>query len=176
MSFWKNLFKTQDMIEQEFRDAEAEQLQQKALEEAARLEAERAQKQLEEEAKAAKKKAAAEKRKQTLAEKKKQPKSPKEIATKKGEPYVAVLSVDLDKKNPGNGNFELDWNDLFIKELRAAGYPGKTDEDVVDLWFRSVCRNVLAETYEQEAAQRPTTDNVRYINRKINDDGKTEVS
>ena len=179
MTFWNKVLESLKSPEarayEEAARLEAERAQKQLEEEAARLEAEQAQKQLEE-AKAAKKKAAAEKRKQTLAEKKKQPKSPKEIATKKGEPYVAVLSVDIDKKNPGNGNFELDWNDLFIKELRAAGYPGKTDEDVVDLWFRSVCRNVLAETYEQEVAQRPTTDNIRYINRKINDDGKTEVS
>lgn len=103
-------------------------------------------------------------------------KTPKEIATEKGEPYINVLSVDLDKKNLGNGSFELDWNDAFIKELRAAGYPGKTDEDVVDMWFRAICRNVLAEAYEQETAQKTTPDNVRYINRKLNDDGKTEVS
>ena len=100
-------------------------------------------------------------------------KTPKQIATAKKEPYISVLSVELDKNNPGNGNFELDWNEYFIKELRAAGYPGKTDEDVVDMWFRSVCRNVLAETFEQEVAQK---DNVRYINRKIGDDGRTEVS
>lgn len=103
-------------------------------------------------------------------------KTPKEIATEKGEPYINVLSVDLDKKNLGNGSFELDWNDAFIKELRAAGYPGKTDEDVVDMWFRSICRNVLAEAYEQEVAQKSSPDNVRYINRKVGDDGKTEVS
>lgn len=103
-------------------------------------------------------------------------KTPKEIATEKGEPYINVLSVDLDKKNLGNGSFELDWNDAFIKELRAAGYPGKTDEDVVDMWFRAICRNVLAEAYEQDEAQKSTPDNVRYINRKLNDDGKTEVS
>ena len=72
-------------------------------------------------------------------------KTPKEIATEKGEPYINVLSVDLDKKNLGNGSFELDWNDAFIKELRAAGYPGKTDEDVVEMWFRAICRNVLSE-------------------------------
>ena len=101
-------------------------------------------------------------------------KSPKEIATEKGEPYISVLSVDIDKKNLSNGSFELDWNDAFIKDLRAAGYPGKTDEDVVDLWFRGICRNVLAETYEQELAK--NTDNVRYINRKIGNDGRTEVS
>ena len=103
-------------------------------------------------------------------------KSPKEIATEKSEPYISVLSVDIDKKNLSNGSFELDWNDTFIKELRAAGYPGKTDEDVVDLWFRNICRNVLAEAYEQEIAQKTPTDNVRYINRKTGDDGRTEVS
>lgn len=99
--------------------------------------------------------------------------SPKDEATKKGEPYISVLSVELAKDNPGNGSFELDWNDIFIKQLRAAGYPGKTDEDVVDLWFRNICRNVLAETYEQDVAQK---DNVRYINRVINPNGRTEVS
>lgn len=103
-------------------------------------------------------------------------KSPKEIATEKGEPYINILAVDIDKKNLSNGSFELDWNDTFIKELRAAGYPGKTDEDVVDLWFRNICRNVLAESYEQEIAQKTPTDNVRYINRKTGDDGRTEVS
>jgi hypothetical protein len=86
-----------------------------------------------------------------------------------------VLSVDIDKTNLGNGSFELDWNDTFIKELRAAGYPGKTDEDVVDMWFRNVCRNVLAETFEQDEAQKGP-DNVRYINRKTGSDGRTEVS
>jgi hypothetical protein len=103
-------------------------------------------------------------------------KTPKEIATEKGEPYISVVSVDLDKKNLGNGSFELDWNDAFIKELRAAGYPGKTDEDVVDMWFRSICRNVLAEAYEQDIAQKTPADNIRYINRKVGDDGRTEVS
>lgn len=103
-------------------------------------------------------------------------KTPKEIANEKGEPYISVVSIDLDKANVGNGSFELDWNDAFIKQLRAAGYPGKTDEDVVDMWFRSVCRNVLAEAYEQEVAQKSPPDNVRYINRKTGDDGKTEVS
>ncbi len=141
------------MIEQEFRDKEAEQLIQKAKEKR-------------DTEKAAKPK---------KPRKPKETKTPKEIATEKGEPYISVLSVELDKKNVGNGSFELDWNDTFVKELRAAGYPGKTDEDVVDMWFRNICRNILAETFEQEAAQK-TPDNVRYINRKTGDDGRTEVS
>jgi len=116
-------------------------------------------------------------KKETTTKKSRKPKvtkTPKEIATEKGEPYISVLSVDLDKSNVGNGSFELDWNDIFIKQLRAAGYPGKTDEDVVDMWFRNICRNVLAEAYEQEIAQKP--DNIRYINRKSGNDGRTEVS
>lgn len=127
---------------------------------------------------AKKRKAAAEKRKaKALEEKRKQKlKTPKEIATEKGEPYISVLSVELDKTNVGNGSFELDWNDIFVRDLRAAGYPGKSDEDVVDMWFRSICRNVLAETFEQDVAQKTSPDNVRYINRTIGPDGKTEVS
>lgn len=108
--------------------------------------------------------------------KSKSTKTPKEIANEKGEPYISVLSVDVDKTNLGSGSFELDWNDTFIKNLRAAGYPGKTDEDVVDMWFRNICRNILAETFEQDAAQKTGPDNVRYINRKTGKDGRTEVS
>jgi hypothetical protein len=114
-------------------------------------------------------------KKEKKPRKSKETKTPKEIATEKGEPYISVLSVELDKKNVGNGSFELDWNDTFVKDLRAAGYPGKTDEDVVDMWFRNICRNILAETFEQDEAQK-TPDNVRYINRKTGNDGRTEVS
>jgi hypothetical protein len=67
----------------------------------------------------------------------------------------------------------MDWNDHFIKKLRSMGYPGESDEVVVDLWFQSVCRNILTETWEQEVANR---DNVRYISRRDLGNGKTEVS
>jgi len=99
--------------------------------------------------------------------------SPKEQATKDGEPFIDILTVEIDADNPSYGSFELDWNEHFVKKLRSMGYPGDSDEVVVDLWFQSVCRNILMETYEQETANR---DNVRYINRKDIGDGKTEVS
>ena len=99
--------------------------------------------------------------------------SEKDAATEAGEPYISILSVDLDKENPSYGSFELDWNNQFVKKLRSMGYPGETDEIVVDLWFQSVCRNILMETWEQEAANR---DNIRYINRRDIGNGKTEVS
>jgi len=79
-------------------------------------------------------------------------KTEKEIATEKGEPYVAVLSVEVDPDNPGSGAFELDWNEIFIKKLYKAGYRDENEEDMVDRWFQDVCRNVVMETYEKEMA------------------------
>lgn len=114
------------------------------------------------------------KKSKNLSEKKPVKKlSPKELATKNKEPYIDIMSVEIDNDNPSYGSFELDWNDYFVQKLRGMGYPGETDEVVVDLWFQSVCRNILMETWEQDLANR---DNVRYINRKDLGDGKTEVS
>lgn len=80
-------------------------------------------------------------------------KSPKEIATENGEPWVEVLSVELDADDPSNGAFELDWNDKFVANLVRAGFKGKDDAQIVDQWFQSVCRNILQENHEQWAAQ-----------------------
>lgn len=98
--------------------------------------------------------------------------SPKEEATQKGEPYVEVLSMDIDSENPGNGAFELDWNDIFVARLIKAGYQGKTDQDIVDNWFKTVCRNVVLETYEQEQAD----PEIRASNRRDLGNGRTEIS
>jgi hypothetical protein len=67
-------------------------------------------------------------------------KDPKEYATKKGEPWVSVLDVKLNDENVRNGFFELDWNEIFIKQLIAAGYGEEADpqEEVVDRWFRDI--------------------------------------
>jgi hypothetical protein len=103
-------------------------------------------------------------------------KTPKEIATEKGEPWVSVVQVELDPDNIGNGAFELDWNDKFITNLVRAGFKGKDDADLVDQWFQDVCRNVLAENYEQWEANQPYDSRPRVIDRKDLGGGKTEVS
>ena len=103
-------------------------------------------------------------------------KSPKDAATAKGEPYVTITSVELDTDNIGNGAFELDWNDIFVAKLVRAGYQGKTDADVVDNWFQSICRNILAENYEQWEANQTEEMRPRVIDRRDLGDGKTEVS
>ena len=78
--------------------------------------------------------------------------SAKEHADRNKEPYIEILSIEVDSDDLGQGSFELDWNDIFVARLIRSGYPGKTDQDIVDNWFKEVCRNVLLETYEQEQA------------------------
>lgn len=99
-------------------------------------------------------------------------KSAKEIATERGEPYVAILSIDVDPSNLHQGSFELDWNDKFIANLVRAGYQGRTDADLVDQWFQNVCRNVVLETWEQEQANMDQ----RFTRSRDLGDGRTEVS
>ena len=101
----------------------------------------------------------------TASKSKKPNKSAKDIATKKGEPYIEVISLDLDPNNPGNGAFELDWNDEFLKRLWKAGYKDENEHDVIDRWFQDVCRNIVLETYEKEQAM---------VTRNDLGDGRTE--
>jgi len=99
-------------------------------------------------------------------------KTPKELATEKGEPYVEVLGINVDGTDPGQGSFELDWNDIFVARLIKSGYQGKTDQDIVDNWFKAVCRNVVLETYEQEQAD----PEIRASNKRDLGNGRTEIS
>lgn len=69
----------------------------------------------------------------------------KEIATKKGEAWVAVLDTQVNPKNIRNGFFELDWNNEFIEQLLDAGYTGETNEEIVDQWFRTIATQILNE-------------------------------
>jgi hypothetical protein len=104
-------------------------------------------------------------------------KSDKEIATEKGEPWVNILSMEIDPENMQNGAFELDWNDKFVANLVRAGYqmnPKDTDSDIVDRWFTAVCRNIVLETYEQYQAMDPERD--RVVKTRNIGEGRSEVS
>ena len=103
-------------------------------------------------------------------------KSEKDIATEKGDPYVSVIKVTLDNENVGNGEFELDFNEIFVARLYKAGYQGKDDYEVVDKWFTDVCRNVVMENFEQWEANQPMDERPRTIQKKDLGNGKTEVS
>lgn len=104
-------------------------------------------------------------------------KSEKEISTAAGEPYVAMIRMDIDPNNLHQGAFELDWNDIFVARLVKAGYMMKqddTDADIVDRWFQNVCRHVVMETWEQEQAIRNSGS--LYVQTRDIGGGRTEVS
>jgi hypothetical protein len=97
--------------------------------------------------------------------------SPKEIATEKKEPWVAVLDTHVNKDNIRNGFFELDWNEYFVLQLKEAGYVGDTEESIVDQWFQDLCRNIGEENGVNMERRGSGFINVNNLG-----DGKTEVS
>ena len=102
-------------------------------------------------------------------------KSEKQTANEKGEPYVAVLSMDVDPNNLHQGAFELDWNEIFVARLVKAGYmmkPTDTDGEIVDRWFQNVCRHVVMETWEQEQAIKNSG---MYVQKRDLGDGRSEI-
>ena len=123
-----------------------------------------------------KKKPAPEVREPRVEKSKAPVKTEKEIATEKGQPWVAILSMDIDPDNLHQGAFELDWNDKFIFNLIRAGYQLKkedTDGEIVDRWFQNVCRHVVMETWEQEEAMKKSG---IYVRTTDLGGGRTEVS
>jgi hypothetical protein len=121
------------------------------------------------------------KKKPAKVEAPKEPRAPKktekDLATERGEPWVAILSMEIDPENMQQGSFELDWNDKFVSNLIRAGYQMSakdTDADIVDRWFTAVCRNIVMETYEQYEAMNPERD--RVIKTRNMGDGRSEVS
>ncbi len=99
--------------------------------------------------------------------------TPKERATALGEPYIAVLETHVNKENLRNGFFELDWNAEFVLQLRQAGYgfEGDPDEEIVDRWFRTLCKDVANEEGVDMSER-----GAGYINVKKIAEGKSEVS
>jgi len=100
--------------------------------------------------------------------------SEKDAATARGEPYVTILSMDIDPENLSAGAVELDWNDKFILQLQRHGYTGKTDSDLVDQWFTNVCRHIVMESFEQEMADPDKRNDARFIQDQKLDNGKRE--
>ena len=111
-------------------------------------------------------------KKQTKSTPVKPKQTEKEIADKKGEPYVAILGMEVDPQNLHQGSFELDWNEKFVANLIRAGYRGETDADIVDQWFQTVCRHVVMETYDQYDAM----DHETYVHTRNLGNGRKEIS
>lgn len=102
-------------------------------------------------------------------------KTAKELATERDEPYIAVVTLDVNPENLHEGAFELDWNEKFVSNLVRAGYMMKKedlDADIVDRWFQNVCRHVVMETWEQEQAMNPQ----RFNRERDLGNGRKEIS
>ena len=68
----------------------------------------------------------------------------KRMADIEGEPWVEVKSIEFaNPDDPRSGAFELDWNNAFIESLIESGYSGRSDDDIVEMWFNDLCRGVL---------------------------------
>jgi hypothetical protein len=90
-----------------------------------------------------------EKQKRLITKTLKGPHAEKAMADLNGEPWVGVLSTNIDVKNPRSGYFELDWNDKFVDMLRNAGYTGSNSEEIVDRWFNDLAKNIAASVEEE---------------------------
>lgn len=104
--------------------------------------------------------------------------SAKEKATQAGEPYINILSLDIDPNDINSGAFDLDFNEIFVARLVKAGYMMSKDDkdtDIVDRWFQQVCRNVVLELYDQVQAD-PMNRDIRPIQSRDLGNGRTEVS
>jgi len=61
-------------------------------------------------------------------------------------PFIEVIADGYD---PEHGiQMQLDWNAAFIKELKAKGYRGRSERDMVNKWLAATHKQ-LAEQMEQ---------------------------
>ena len=93
----------------------------------------------------------------------------KEEATLKGEAWIGVLDTQVNPADIKNGFFELDWNNEFIEQLIDAGYIGESQEQIVDVWFRTVANAVL----EKDGVDKDVK--TGYINTSKLNDKQSEV-
>ena len=119
--------------------------------------------------------------------KKKQPKqsvetkTSKELATKKGEPWVQVIDTQINPESPSEGYFELDWNESFITMLTSNGYSGVTDDETVNKWFDDLCKGIVLETMDPDVfnelkSQQKEADEITKKTKTALKDGKVEYS
>ena len=74
----------------------------------------------------------------------------KNMANLNGEDYIRVVGMELDEDSPGQGFFELDFNDNFVEYLAKSGYDGVEQDQIVDNWFSDLCKNIVLQDLEDE--------------------------
>lgn len=99
----------------------------------------------------------------------------KDLATLNGDPWVDISTVAFDKTKPGNGSLELDWNQIFVDTLSDAGYVGKTDEEVVDLWLTDLCKNIALEALDGVGTFNEDADHAAFLKRTKLEGNRSEI-
>lgn len=61
------------------------------------------------------------------------------------EPWVEIVSEEYDEFTK-QVSMTLDWNVAFIKMLRANGYSGSSEQEIVDKWFKRLSETIAAES------------------------------
>jgi len=111
-------------------------------------------------------------------------------ATLKEEPWVTIVGEFNPEEGLSGLGVELDWNDLFIEELKEEGYTGLTDLELIRQYFATVCRTVAEEegimdelfdkTHSPFGPGGPMTDNLNAgpvnVAKLVRDDDKAEYS
>lgn len=69
----------------------------------------------------------------------------KQLATLKNEPWVSPLMIE--SEGDGGFNISVDWNDVFLRQLRDAGYGSSfdSDDDIIQMWVRRLCEDLTHE-------------------------------
>ena len=97
----------------------------------------------------------------------------KKTATLKDEPWVNANIVFDDPKKPNNGRFEVDYNEIWIQQLREKGFSGNNDDEILDKWIKSLNAQVL---YESGITDIGMPDEDEQIIKEQLDDGRTSYS
>lgn len=71
------------------------------------------------------------------------------LATLEQRPYVIALHIGYVTDIDGSKklSFEFDWNEFFIKDLKNQGYPGYTEDELVNNWFIDTCGQISGNDY-----------------------------
>ena len=81
------------------------------------------------------------------------------------EPYLNVVHGSIGKDN--QINVKLDWNDSFINSLKAQGFEGDDEDDLIRAYLAVVSSNAAAEMIKDEAIAAnkplPTQDDLEHM-------------
>jgi hypothetical protein len=73
----------------------------------------------------------------------------KQTKTALDEPFVRVVKIETDPRNPAFGGIIFDYNEAFVMQLEEHGYgPHPDQDDTVNEWFNELCKNIALEAFD----------------------------